>query len=73
MSNITIKSSGAPTSSKPLKNFKVKAGIKGASNSNKLAIVIDATSFPLGSNYEWTIAKNSSGAIKQYCEADLIN
>ena len=73
MSNITIKSSGAPTSSKPLKNFKVKAGIKGASPNNKLAIVIDASSFPLNSDYEWTIAKNSSGAIKQYCEADLIN
>ena len=69
---MTIKSSGTPTRNAPLKNFKVKAGIKGAFN-NKLAIVIDATSFPLGSNYEWTIAKNSSGAVKQYCEADLIN
>ena len=69
---MTIKSSGTPTMNAPLKNFKVKAGIKGASN-NKLAIVIDATSFPLGSDYEWTIAKNSSGAVKQYCEAELIN
>ena len=73
MSNITIKSSGTPTSSKPLKNFKVKAGIKGASPNNKLAIVIAATSFPLDSNYEWTIAKKSSDVIKQYCEANLIN
>ena len=73
VSNITIKSSGTPTSSAPLKNFKVKAGVKGASSSNKLAIVIDAASFPLNSSYEWTIAKNSSGVIKQYCEADLIN
>ena len=72
MSYVTIKSSGTPTRSTPLQNFKVKAGIKGAFN-NKLAIVIDATSFPLGSDYEWTIAKNSSGAVKQYCEADLIN
>ena len=69
---MTIKSSGTPTMNAPLKNFKVKAGIKGAFN-NKLAIVIDATSFPLGSDYEWTIGKNSSGAVKQYCEADLIN
>ena len=69
---MTIKSSGTPTMNAPLKNFKVKAGIKGAFN-NKLAIVIDATSFPLGSDYEWTIAKNSSGAVKQYCEAELIN
>ena len=72
VSYVTIKSSGTPTRSTPLQNFKVKAGIKGAFN-NKLAIVIDATSFPLGSDYEWTIAKNSSGAVKQYCEADLIN
>ena len=70
---MTIKSSGTPTYGTPLKNFKVKAGIKGTSSNNKLAIVIDATSFPLGSDYEWTIAKNSSGAVKQYCEADLIN
>ena len=73
VSYVKIKSSGTPTRSTPLQNFKVKAGIKGASLNNKLAIVIDATSFPLGSDYEWTIAKNSSGAIKQYCEADLIN
>ena len=72
VSYVTIKSSGTPTMNAPLKNFKVKAGIKGAFD-NKLAIVIDATSFPLGSDYEWTIAKNSSGAVKQYCEADLIN
>ena len=69
---MTIKSSGTPTRGTPLQNFKVKAGIKGAFN-NKLAIVIDSTSFPLGSDYEWTIAKNSSGVVKQYCEADLIN
>ena len=69
---MTIKSSGTPTRGTPLKNFKVKAGIQGAFK-NKLAIVIDASSFPLNSDYEWTIAKNSSGAIKQYCEANLIN
>jgi hypothetical protein len=73
VSNVTIQSSGTPTSGTPLKNFIVKAGVKGASYTAKLAIVIDASSFPLNSDYEWTIAKNSSGAIKQYCEADLIN
>ena len=73
VSNVTIQSSGTPTSGTPLKNFIVKAGVKGASSTAKLAIVIDASSFPLNSDYEWTIAKNSSGAIKQYCEADLIN
>lgn len=72
VSNITIKSSGTPTYNTPLKNFVVKAGVKGT-GSNTLAIVIDASSFPLNSDYEWTIAKNSSGAVKQYCEADLIN
>ena len=72
VSNITIKSSGTPTYDTPLKNFVVKAGVKGTST-NTLAIVIDVSSFPLNSDYEWTIAKNSSGVIKQYCEADLIN
>ena len=72
VSYITIKSSGTTSSTAPLQNFKVKAGIKGEVN-NKLAIVIEAASFPSNSNYEWTIAKNSSGEIKQYCEADLIN
>ena len=42
-------------------------------DSAKLAIVIDTTNFPLNSDYQWTIAKNSKGEIKQYCEADLIN
>ena len=69
---MTIKSSGTPTSDTPLKNFVVKAGVKGTYDST-LEIVIDASSFPLNSDYEWTIAKNSSGAIKQYCEADFIN
>ena len=71
MYNITIKSSGTPTGSTQLKNFVVKAGVKSATD--KLAIVIDEASFPLGSDYEWIIAKNSKGEIKQYCEADLIN
>ena len=73
VNNITIKSSGTPTYSTPLKNFVVKAGVKGVSSSSKTAIVIDAASFPPGSDYEWIIAKNSKGEIKQYCEADLIN
>ena len=72
VSYVTIKSSGTPTYNTPLQNFVVKAGVKGTS-ANTLEIVIDASSFPLNSDYEWTIAKNSSGAIKQYCEADLIN
>ena len=72
VSYVTIKSSGTPTYDTPLQNFVVKAGVKGIST-NTLEIVIDASSFPLNSDYEWTIAKNSSGAIKQYCEANLIN
>lgn len=72
VSNITIKSSGTPTEEQPLKNFVVKSGVMGT-DSAKLAIVIDTANFPLGSDYQWTIAKNSKGEIKQYCEADLIN
>ena len=72
VSNITIKSSGTPTEGQPLKNFAVKSGVMGT-DSAKLAIVIDTVNFPLGSDYQWTISKNSKGEIKQYCEADLIN
>lgn len=56
----------------PLKNFTIKSGILGTSDT-PLQIVIDTADFPLNSNYEWIIAKNSKGEIKQYCEADLIN
>lgn len=70
--NITIKSNGTPTQQQPLQNFVVKSGVMGT-DSAKLAIVIDTANFPLGSDYQWTIAKNSKGEIKQYCEADLIN
>ena len=70
--NVVIKSSGIPTKDEPFKNFVVKAGVNGT-YSNKLAIVIDTADFPLNSDYEWIIAKNSKGEIKQYCEADLIN
>ena len=72
VSNITIKSSGTPTEGRPLKNFVVKSGVIGR-YSDKLAIVIDTANFPLDSDYQWTIAKNSKDEIKQYCEADLIN
>lgn len=72
VSNITIKSSSTPTEGRPLKNFVVKSGVIGK-DSAKLAIVIDTANFPLGSDYQWTIVKNSKGGIKQYCEADLIN
>lgn len=71
-SYIGIKSSGSPTSSAPLKNIVFKGGIMG-SYSSRLNIVINTSNFPLNSNYEWIIAKNSSGTIKQYCEADLIS
>ena len=68
---ISIKSSGTPTASKPLKNFIVKPGFVGTS-AKWIELTIDAA-FPLNSDYEWIIAKNSKGEIKQYCEADLID
>ena len=60
-----------PSSSAPLQNLTIKSGIKGTNNSKKLTI--DCSSIALGADYEWIIAKNSNGEIKQYCEADLIN
>ncbi len=70
-SYVAISTTGTVSSSSPLKNFIVKSGIVGTSSS-RLSIVIDNTKFPNNSDYEWIIAKNSSGEIKQYCEADLI-
>ena len=60
-----------PSSSAPLQNLTIKSGIKGTDISKKLTI--DCSSIALGADYEWIIAKNSNGEIKQYCEADLIN
>ena len=60
-----------PSSSAPLQNLTIKSGIKGTNISKKLTI--DCSSIALGADYEWIIAKNSNGEIKQYCEADLIN
>ena len=70
---VNIRSNGTPTGSTPLQNFEVKGGIVGDSDSSRVDIVIPTTDFPLGAQYTWTIAKNSKGEIKQYCEADLIN
>ena len=60
-----------PSPSAPLQNLTIKSGIKGTNISKKLTI--DCSSIALGADYEWIIAKNSNGEIKQYCEADLIN
>lgn len=72
-SYVNIRSNGTPTGSTPLQNFEVKGGIAGDSDSSRVDIVIPTTDFPLGAQYTWTIAKNSKGEIKQYCEADLLN
>ena len=70
--NVNFSTNEVPTVMAPLKNFTIKSGILGTSDT-PLQIVIDTADFPLNSNYEWIIAKNSKGEIKQYCEADLIN
>ncbi len=68
---VAISTDGTVSSAVPFKNFVVKSGVKGTSSS-RLSIVVDSSKFPNNSDYEWIIAKNSSGEIKQYCEADLI-
>ena len=50
-------------------NWEIKEGIQGASSDNRLTIKLDS-SFPVNASYHWTIAKNSAGEIKQYCEAN---
>ena len=59
-----------PSSSAPLQNLIIKSGVRGTSSAK---VTINCRSIALGANYEWIIAKNSKGEIKQYCEADLIN
>ena len=57
-----------PSMNAPLKNITIKSGVVGTLTDKILLVRL-----PLNLDYEWTIAKNSSGVIKQYCEADLIN
>ena len=73
VSYINFSTNGTSSETTPLKNFTIKSGISGTSNNTPLQIVIDTADFPLNSDYEWIIAKNSKGEIRQYCEADLIN
>lgn len=73
VSYIIIASTKTPTYNAPLKNFTIGQNMSGMGGTEKATITIDNSKFPLGSNYEWTVARNSSGAIKQYCISDLIN
>ena len=52
------------TSSTYFQNVHIKRGVKSQT------ISIDSTKFPNGSDYEWTIAMNSSGELVQYCADD---
>ena len=56
-----------PSANAPLKNITIKSGVAGTEEDKILL-----NRLPLNLDYEWTIAKNSSGVVKQYCEADLI-
>ena len=56
-----------------LQNFIIKRGVNTGLRAEALDIVIPVQVFKPNSNYTWTIARNSKGELKQYCEADLIN
>lgn len=56
-----------------LQNFIIKRGVNTGLKAKALDIVIPVQVFKPNSNYTWTIARNSKGELKQYCEADLIN
>lgn len=56
-----------PTSSNKLQNINVIRGVKGTSSAYNFINIVDKNV-----DYEIKVAKNSSGDIKVYCEADLI-
>ena len=56
-----------PTSSNKLQNINVVRGISGTSSAYNYINIVDKNAA-----YEIKVAKNSSGVIKVYCEADLI-
>lgn len=61
-SNLTLWCAQATSSSKMVRNIKIAAGL----SSSAIEIPV------LGANYVQTVAKNSSGEVKVYCEADLV-
>lgn len=56
-----------PTSSNKLQNMNVVRGVSGTSSAYNFINMVD-----INTDYEIKVAKNSSGEIKIYCEADLI-
>lgn len=56
-----------PTDSNKLQNINVIRGVSGTYSAYNFINIVDKNTA-----YEIKVAKNSSGAIKIYCEADLI-
>ena len=63
---IVLKGAGDASDSKLLQNYNFARGIQGTSNNY---LIIDGVR---NLSYETKVAKNSSGELKIYCEADLI-
>ena len=63
---IVLKGAGDASNSKLLQNYNFAQGIQGTSNDY---LIIDGVR---NLSYETKVAKNSSGELKIYCEADLI-
>ena len=63
---IVIKGAGNASHSQQLQNYNFAQGIQGTSSNY---LIIDGVR---NLSYETKVAKNSSGELKIYCEADLI-
>ena len=66
--NLTLTSANTTSSSSPITNLNIY--MIGGRNSNT-SVVVDAN-FKAKSSYKWHIAKNSSGTVKQWCDANLV-
>ena len=63
---IVLKGAGDASDSQQLQNYNFAQGIRGTSSNY---LIIDGVR---NLSYETKVAKNSSGELKIYCEADLI-
>ena len=66
-SYVILYNTATASSTQSIKNVRLSEGISGTTSSY-LGINVET----LGAGYNWEIAKNSSGTIKQFCLADLI-
>lgn len=71
-SYIVIYNTGTTGSGYKLRNINVSRGVRGTGGSGNKHSFIQITDAQKNAEYEITVAKNTSGDIKIYCEADMV-